>query len=135
MQNANTERSTDRIEQLIEAAHAEERAKLAVETILADIHEKLEELEQAHQRTDRELQWVKGVTQSIYNNVATLVQLMAAIWQGDRSTLTRIQTRVADEAFKAHGDSNIKVDAQGDVKLSADKVGRDKRENDEGQKD
>jgi len=122
---------SDRIQQLIEAARDDERAKLAVEAILREIHRRLSELEDAFGTNTKELRWIKSVVQANYNNVATLIQLMAALWKGDRTSLSEIQQKIAEQAFlkdlKEESGINIDVDAQGDVRLSADRVGRDKK--------
>lgn len=121
----------DRIRQLTEAARAEERAKLAVEALLREIHEELSCLKRSLEEFRQEIVTVRSLSQANYANVATLIQLMAAIWQGDRSALTEIQQRIAEQVFtmsdKGEG-AGISVEAQGDVNLSADKVGRDKHE-------
>lgn len=128
MQSENSEKKLpdgDRIQQLIEAARAEERAKMAVTAILEKINSQLHTLE----HLEKEIEWIKSILQANYNNLATLIQLMAAVWQGDKSTLIEIQQRLAEQAFQASESSGIKVDVEkGNVKVSADKVGRDKKD-------
>jgi hypothetical protein len=124
MQNGNS----DKIQQLIEAARAEERAKLAVEAILKEINERLISLERLGLRLESDVHRLKGATDSNYVNINTLIQLMAATWKGDKSDLFKIQQKLAEQAFlqKEKEEGRISVKATGDVHLSADQVGRDK---------
>ena len=110
--------------QLLEATRAEERAKLETQQILNEINARLRIIESFERELANELQWLRNTVQATYNNVSTLIQLLAAGWQGDREELMRLQTRMADAAFEA---GKIDIKAEGDVELSADKVGRDKR--------
>lgn len=135
----------DRLQQLITAAQQEREASLAVEAVLQRIYDKLSEvneriskLETTHSVTDRELQWIKGIVQATYNNVSTLLQFMAAMWRDDRSSLTTLQQRIAEQAFvmsqrkdQDAASISVEVDAGGDVKVSADRVGGDKKEIDD----
>lgn len=67
-----------------------------------------------------------------YVNINTVLQFLAAVWHGDKAQLSSIQQRLAEQAFAMRdGDGDISVEAHGDVKLSADRVGRDKRDDKE----
>lgn len=117
----------DRINNLIQAARADERAQLQTQALLSEIRDALCDIRDAQRDQAKELEWIKGIVQSTYNNVATLIQLMSAIWRDDRTTLVRIQGKIAEEAFKEGASAEIAVRADGNVTLSADKVGRDKK--------
>jgi hypothetical protein len=124
-----SEDETPTIQQLIEAARADERAKLETQNILAGIHQRLTALEESHRKVAQEIEWLRGVVQGTYNNVATLVRLMAALWQDDRMTLAEMRQRIVDQTFSREGGgADISVRAEGDVKLSADRIGGDKSE-------
>lgn len=124
----------DKIQALIDAARAEERAKMAVEAVLAEINRRLTTIESTLSRIsmcqDRMRQGVDGN----YTNINTVLQFLAAVWHGDKTQLSEIQQRLAEQAFvmrdREEG-GDISVEAHGDVRLSADRVGRDKRDGEE----
>lgn len=62
----------------------------------------------------------------LYSQIETLVSLIARGDEIDREELRKMQREMRERIFDAHG--GLRVEASGDVHLSGDVVGRDKKE-------
>lgn len=126
--------TSDKIQQLIDSARAEERAKLAVEALLKEINGRLSTIEQTLRELEMYTSQSRAAIDANYININTVLQFLAAVWQGDKSQLSSIQQRLAEQAFAMRDreeGGDISVEAHGDVRLSADRVGRDKKDDKE----
>ena len=124
-----------------EAIRADEQQKQAVESVLLDLHRRIEGLEKAHEGDQEDVADTLHAIHSIVIGVALelraleglIVEMMASAWGMDRDRLSKLHRRFTEQAFKeldSDGKMTVEVKAERDatVGVSKDTVGRDKSE-------